>query len=322
MKITKKLATKLHKGARRKNKKISVICVICGFIFFLIITLGLSPPVYTKSRKQEHKGKSNSFGTNSSNQSKKTPQYRSKSAPSPGLSRSSPPPRVENKKRSGGWGNSSANQGKPGKFGVKTGKIIVHPRKPPVIPDPIPQPRKKEPRKPKPPRKPCPGNSSWCPPVFIVPTPGDENEEDLVPTDSGNTLTPGESGGFAGKEYHISDSFKLDSMLMQKIDEYNANHLSQASLEYPLTHRSSSLTYQLLDSLELIEHMENKIQYYKQQLEAVRNSNLSPTEKSPKELFWMDRIERLEESKQKEEERVSELRSGIEEENRNRKRDW
>jgi hypothetical protein len=34
MKITKKLATKLHEGTRRKNKKISVICVICGFIFF------------------------------------------------------------------------------------------------------------------------------------------------------------------------------------------------------------------------------------------------------------------------------------------------
>ncbi|MFC2146808.1 hypothetical protein ACFLRT_05535, partial [Acidobacteriota bacterium] len=87
-------------------------------------------------------------------------------------------------------------------------------------------------------------------------------------------------------------------------------------LDYPLTHWSASLTYQLLESLELIEHMENKIQYYKQQLEAVRNSNLSPAERSSKELFWLERIDRLQESKQKEEERVSELRSGIEEEHR------
>jgi hypothetical protein len=31
MKISKKLATKLHEGTRRK--KICVICVICGFYF-------------------------------------------------------------------------------------------------------------------------------------------------------------------------------------------------------------------------------------------------------------------------------------------------
>ena len=33
MKITKKLATKLHEGTR---KKICVICVICGFIFLCV----------------------------------------------------------------------------------------------------------------------------------------------------------------------------------------------------------------------------------------------------------------------------------------------
>ncbi len=33
MKITKKIATKLHEGTRRK--KICVICVICGFSFFI-----------------------------------------------------------------------------------------------------------------------------------------------------------------------------------------------------------------------------------------------------------------------------------------------
>ena len=285
-------------------------------IFLLIISLGVSSRVYTKSRKQELKGKSNSFSSKPSTQSKKMPQYRSRPAPSQRPSRSTPPPRVENKKRSGGWGNSSANQGKPSKFGVKTGKIIVHPRKPPVIPNPIPQPRKKEPRKPKPPRKPCPGNSSWCPPVFIVPTPGDENEEDLAPPDSGNSFTPGEFNGFSGQKYHIDDSFNLDPVLMKKIDEYNAKHLNQSGLDYPLTHWSTSLTYQLLESLELIEHMDKKIQYYKQQLDEVRNSNLSPVEKSSKGLFWMERIERLQESKQKEEDRVSELRSGIEEENR------
>jgi len=32
MKKNKNLATKLHEGTRRKNKKISVISVICGFI--------------------------------------------------------------------------------------------------------------------------------------------------------------------------------------------------------------------------------------------------------------------------------------------------
>jgi len=35
MKITKKLATKLHEETRRKNKKIGVIGVICGFSFFI-----------------------------------------------------------------------------------------------------------------------------------------------------------------------------------------------------------------------------------------------------------------------------------------------
>jgi hypothetical protein len=317
MKITKKLATKLHEGARRKNKKISVISVICGFIFFLIITLSVHPRVYTKDRKPEHKGKSNSFSTNSSTQSKKTPQYRSKSTPSQRPSRSSPPPRVENKKRSGGWGNGSANQGKSGKFGRKTGKFIRHPRKPPPEPpEPIPKPPPAPPE-PRPPRPPCPG----YPPVIIDPTPGDEIEENLAPPDSGNTLTPRESYGLPEKEYHISDSFVPDRMLVEKIEEYNAKHLHSLGLEYPLTSRSESFTYQLLDSLLLIEHMGNKIQYYKQQLDAVRNSNSSPAERSSKELFWLERIDRLQEFKQKEEERVSELRSQIEEERRNKKRD-
>jgi hypothetical protein len=105
-------------------------------------------------------------------------------------------------------------------------------------------------------------------------------------------------------------------VLAKKIDEYNAKHLNQVVLEYPLSHWGVSLTFQLLESLELIEHMENKIRYYKRQLEAVRNSDLSPAEKSSKELFWLERIERLQESKQKEVERVSELRSQIADENR------
>jgi hypothetical protein len=39
MKITKKLATKLHEWTRRKNKKISVISVICGFLFLICFGL-------------------------------------------------------------------------------------------------------------------------------------------------------------------------------------------------------------------------------------------------------------------------------------------
>jgi len=110
-------------------------------------------------------------------------------------------------------------------------------------------------------------------------------------------------------------------MLVDRIEEYNAKHLHSLGLEYPLTARSESLTYQLLDSLELIEHMEKKIQYYKKQLEAIRNSDLGPVERSSKELFWLERIDRLQESKQKEEERVFELRSGIEEEHKKKQRD-
>jgi len=60
MKITKKLATKLHEGTRkegsweagkirnwektkRKKIKICVICVICGFSFFIFSTLPFHP---------------------------------------------------------------------------------------------------------------------------------------------------------------------------------------------------------------------------------------------------------------------------------------
>jgi dTDP-4-amino-4,6-dideoxygalactose transaminase len=110
-------------------------------------------------------------------------------------------------------------------------------------------------------------------------------------------------------------------MLVKQIEEYNAKHLNQRGLEYPLTHRSVSLTYQLLDSEDLIEHMEEKIQYYKQQLNAVRNSKLSPAEKGKWGRFWWDRIQRLQESKQKEEDRVLELRSEIAEEHKKKQRD-
>jgi hypothetical protein len=308
MKITKKLAAKLHEGAQRK-KNLCNLCNLWFLIFILIIILSVPPQVYTKDRKQEHKGKSNSFSANSSTQSKKTPQYRSRPAPSQRPSRSGPPPGVENKTRSGGLGKGGPNQGKPGKLGVKTGKLIRYPRKPP--PEPT-EPTPKPPPEPRPPRPPCPGYL----PVIIDPTPGDEIEEDLAPPDPGNTLNNGQSGGLTGKEYYISDSFVPDRILVKKIEEYNAKHPRSPGLEYPVTARSESLTYQLLDSLELIERMEKKIQYYKQQLDAVRNSDLSPADRSSKELFWLERLDRLQESKQKEEERVFELRSQIEEENR------
>jgi hypothetical protein len=315
MKITKKLATKLHEGTRRKNKK---ICVICGFL--LIITSGLSSPVYTKSRKQENKGKSSSFGVRSSTQSKKAPQYRSKSAPSQRPSRSTSPPGVENKKRSGGWGNNSPNQRKPGKLGVNTGKLIRHPRKPPPEPpEPIPEPPPEKPGKSRPPGKRRPANGYWCPGGFVGQTTYYANEEYLESPDSKYPPTSRESNGYpAGgtRKYQINDSFVPNGALKERIDEYNAANPHSPGLEYPLTSRSESLTYQILDSLGLIESMEKKIQYYQQQLDLVRNSNLSPVERSKRELFWLERIDRLQESKQKEQERVFELRSQIEEENR------
>lgn len=283
-------------------------------IIFLIITLGLSPPGYANTRKKEIKGKSNSYRSGTSTQSKS--QNRSRVAPSRKPPRSSPPARVEKNNPARRWGNRSPQPDRSNKLKVRTGKFRRHPRKPPPDPpEPIPEPPPKPP-KPRPPRKPYPGNGYWCPGGPIGPPTGDENEEYLEPPDSGDTLTPGESSRLAGYEYHISDSFVPDHILIRKIDEYNATHLHSLGLEYPLTARSESLTYQLLESMKLIEHMENKIQYYKQQLEAVRNSNLSPEERSSKELFWLNRLDRLKESKKKEEERVFELRSQIEEEHR------
>jgi hypothetical protein len=283
-------------------------------IFFLIITLGLSSPVYSNSNEKELKGKSNSNSSGFSIQGK--PQN------GPGLaqpgrpSQSSSTRGVENKNNPSGWGNTNPNRDVTGKLKVRTGKVVIHPPKPPPEPpEPTPEPPPDKPPKPGPPRHPrppCPGQ-----PGYIVPIPGDENEEDLELPDSGGTITPGESNRFPGKEYRIDDSYSLDPLLARQIDEFNAKHLNRESLEYPRSHWGASLTYQLLESLELIEHMENKIQYYQQQLEAVRNSNLSPAEKLEKELFWLERIDRLQASMQKEEERVFELRSQIEEERRN-----
>ena len=286
---------------------------ILFIIFFLIITLGLSSPVYSNSSEKELKGKSNSNSSGASIQSKS--QNRPGLAQPGRPSQSSSTSGVENKNNSRGWGNNTPNRDVSGKLKVRTGKVVIHPPKPPPKPpEPIPEPPPEKPPKPGPPRHPrppCPGQ-----PGYIVPIPGGENEEDLETPDAGDTFTPGESIGLPKREYHIDDSFSLDPLLARQIDEYNAKHLNQESLEYPRSHWSASLTYQLLESLELIEHMENKIQYYQQQLEAVRNSNLSPAERSAKELFWLERIDRLEASRQKEEERVFELRSQIEEERR------
>jgi hypothetical protein len=285
--------------------------------FFLIFTLGLSSPVYTNSSEKELMGRSNSYLAEYTTQ--KEPQNRSGLAPSGKPYQSSSTPWVENNNPSGSEKNSITNQDRSGELIRKPGKVIRHPRiPPPEPPEPIPGPPPEKPRKPRPPRDRHPGDGCWYPVEPIAPPTGDgdENEEDLEAPDAGNTLTPGESNGLPGKEYHINDSFSLDPVLAKKIDEYNARHSNQAILEYPHSHWGTSLTFQLLESLELIEHMENKIQYYKQQLDAVRNSDLSPAEKSSKELFWLERIERLQESKQKEEERVSELRSQIAEENR------
>ena len=289
-------------------------------IFLLIIILSVSPRVYTKSRKQELKGKSSSFSSKPSTQSKKMPQYRSRSTPSPGPTRSSPPPMLENKNRSGGWGISSANQGKSSKLERKTGTATRKPGRNFRQQDQNTQ--KRSPgghiNKNRDHRKQHPqyyGNNS------CVSYPYGEtryyDEEYVESPDSEYPPTSRESNGLpAGqeREYHINDSFSLDPVLVEKIDEYNAKN--QIGLEYPLTRWSASLTYQLLDSQELIEHMEKKIQYYKQQLDAVRNSKLSPAEKEIWERFWLERIQRLQESKQKEEDRVSELRSGITDEHR------
>ena len=220
--------------------------------------------------------------------------------------------KVENKNNSRSWENNGPNRDMPNKLIVRTGKVMRHappPHDPIIIPDP---PHKK----PRPPKERPPDEGDWCPPGYIVPMPGDENEEELEPQEPGDTLTPDDSIGLPKKEYHINDSFTLEPLLARKIDEYNAKHLNQDSLEYPRSQWGAFLTYQVLESLDLIEHMETKIQYYQQQLDAVRNSNLSPAEKSPKELFWLERIERLQKSKQKEEERVSDLRSQIAEERR------
>jgi hypothetical protein len=285
-------------------------------IFLLIITLALSSPVYTNSSQKELKGRSNSYISEYTTQ--KEPQNRSGLAPSGKLSQSSSTPIVENNNPSGSEDNSITNKDRSSKLMPNPGKVIRHPPPPPPEPpNPIPEPPPKPP-KPRHPRERHPGDGCWYPVEPIAPPTGDgdENEEDLEAPDAGNTLTPGKSNGLPGKENHINDSFSLDPVLAKKIDEYNAKHLNQAVLEYPHSHWGTSLTFQLLESLELIEHMENKIQYYKQQLDAVRNSDLSPAEKSSKELFWLERIERLHESKQKEEERVSELRSQIAEENR------
>jgi len=285
-------------------------------IFLLIITLGLSSPVYSNSNEKALKGKSNSNSSGSSIQSK--PQNSSGLAQPGNPSRSSPTPGIGNKNSSRGWGNNHPNRDVSNKLKVSTGKVIRHPRTPPPEPpEPTPAPPPDKPRKPGHPGERRPGNGYWCPPGYIVPTPVDDNEEDLEAPDAGDTLTPGQSNRVPGKEYQVNDSYSLEPLLARKIDEYNAKHLNQDSLEYPRSRWSASLTYQLLESLELIEHMENKIQYYQQQLEAVRNSNLSPAEKSGKELFWLERIDRLEASRQKEEERVFELRSQIEEERRN-----
>jgi hypothetical protein len=296
-----------------KNKKISVISVICGFIFFLNIALGLSSPVYSNSSEKELKGKSNSNSSGASIQSK--PQNRPGLAQPGKPSQSSSTPGVENKNNSRGWGNTNPNRDVTGKLKVRTGKVVIHPpTPPPKPPEPIPAPppdKHPKPRPPRHPRPPCPRH-----PGYIIPIPGDENEEHMELPDSGNTITPGKSNRLPGKEYQVNESYSLDPLLARKIDEYNAKHLNRDSLEYPRSHWSASLTYQLLESLELIEHMENKIRYYQQQLEAVRNSNLSPAERSAKELFWLERIDRLQASRQKEEERVFELRSQIEEERR------
>jgi hypothetical protein len=285
-------------------------------IFLLIITLGLSPPVYTNSRQKELKGKSNSSRPGLSTQSR--PQNRSSSSPSGKISRPKPQPRVENKNSSRNWGYNSPNQDRSNKLGRSTGRIIR--KSPPRIqPDPIPEPPKTTPGKPKPPGKRQHHNRYWCPGGYIGRTTYDANEEYLESPDSEYPPTSRESDRYTARrerEYHINDSFIPDQMLVEKIDEYNATHPHSLGLEYPLTTRSESLTIQLLDSLELIERMEKKLQYYKQQLDLVRNSNLSPVERSKRELFWLERIDRLQESKQKMEKRVFELRSAIEEEHR------
>lgn len=278
------------------------------FIFLLIITLGLSSPVHSTSSEKEPKGKSNSNSSGSSIQSK--PQNRPGLAHPGKPSHSSSAPRLENKNRSRSGGQFTP-QDRSSKLKVRTGKVVRHPPAPqPEPPEPTPAPPPEKPRKHRHPRPPCGG------PGYIVPVSGNDNEEDLEAPDTEDTLTPGESNSLPAKEYRINDSFSLDPLLARKIDAYNAKHLNRDSLEYPRSHWSASLTYQLLESLELIEHMEDKIQYYKQQLEAVRNSNLSPAERSAKELFWLERMDRLQASKHKEEERVSELRSQITEERR------
>jgi hypothetical protein len=115
-------------------------------------------------------------------------------------------------------------------------------------------------------------------------------------------------------------SNKIDAnnlrQIYKRINEYNKEHVNAPYLIFPRTQRGVSLTYQLLESKELIHHMGKKIQGYQLRLEAVIESKPIPAIKGMQEKFWLDRIKQLEGAKRKEQNRVSKLLSEILTENK------